>query len=63
MPKTAIVIGGGIIGLSSAYYLQQAGWQVTVSADPAIDIVVDRGRIGASTSLVDGQASHSVAVP
>jgi D-amino-acid dehydrogenase len=26
----AIVIGGGIIGLSSAYYLQQSGWQVTV---------------------------------
>jgi D-amino-acid dehydrogenase len=26
----AIVIGGGIIGLSSAYYLNQAGWEVTV---------------------------------
>ncbi len=26
----AIVIGGGIVGLSSAYYLNQAGWQVTV---------------------------------
>ena len=26
----AVVIGGGIIGLSSAYYLQKAGWQVTV---------------------------------
>jgi D-amino-acid dehydrogenase len=26
----ALVIGGGIIGLSSAYYLQQSGWQVTV---------------------------------
>ncbi len=26
----AIVIGGGIIGLSSAYYLQQSGWEVTV---------------------------------
>jgi D-amino-acid dehydrogenase len=26
----AIVIGGGIIGLSSAYYLQQNGWDVTV---------------------------------
>lgn len=25
-----IVIGGGIIGLSSAYYLQQSGWDVTV---------------------------------
>ena len=26
----AIVIGGGIIGLSSAYYLKQSGWDVTV---------------------------------
>lgn len=26
----AIVIGAGIIGLSSAYYLQQSGWEVTV---------------------------------
>ncbi|HVG42687.1 MAG TPA: FAD-dependent oxidoreductase [Chitinophagaceae bacterium] len=26
----AIVIGGGIIGLSSAYYLQKSGWEVTV---------------------------------
>ncbi len=26
----AIVIGGGIVGLSSAYYLNQAGWEVTV---------------------------------
>jgi len=26
----AVVIGGGIIGLSSAYYLQQSGWDVTV---------------------------------
>jgi D-amino-acid dehydrogenase len=28
--KNVIVIGGGIIGLSSAYYLQQAGHRVTV---------------------------------
>lgn len=26
----AIIIGGGIVGLSSALYLQQTGWQVTV---------------------------------
>lgn len=26
----AIVIGGGIIGLSSAFYLQRSGWEVTV---------------------------------
>jgi D-amino-acid dehydrogenase len=30
MGKNVIVIGGGIIGLSSAYYLQQTGHQVTV---------------------------------
>ncbi len=33
-PATArgkvIIIGGGIIGLSSAFYLQQSGWEVTV---------------------------------
>jgi len=28
--KQVIIIGGGIIGLSSAYYLQQAGYSVTV---------------------------------
>ena len=26
----AIIIGGGIIGLSSAYYLNKSGWDVTV---------------------------------
>lgn len=26
----AVVIGGGIIGLSSAYYLQKSGWDVTI---------------------------------
>ncbi|MEO6316687.1 MAG: FAD-dependent oxidoreductase [Chitinophagaceae bacterium] len=26
----AVVVGGGIVGLSSAYYLNQAGWEVTV---------------------------------
>jgi D-amino-acid dehydrogenase len=30
MGKSVIVIGGGIIGLSSAYYLQKAGYRVTV---------------------------------
>jgi D-amino-acid dehydrogenase len=26
----ALIIGGGVIGLSSAYYLKQSGWEVTV---------------------------------
>src|SRR6476661_4968665 len=26
----AVVIGGGIIGLSAAYFLQKSGWEVTV---------------------------------
>lgn len=30
MRKNVVVVGGGIIGLSSAYYLQKAGHQVTV---------------------------------
>lgn len=29
-PGTVLIIGGGIVGLSSAYYLQKAGWAVTV---------------------------------
>ncbi len=30
MAGKAIIIGGGIMGLSAAYYLQQGGWNVTV---------------------------------
>lgn len=30
MPKGIVIIGGGIIGLSSAYYLNKAGYQVAV---------------------------------
>lgn len=29
-PKSVVIVGGGVIGLSSAYYLARAGWQVTV---------------------------------
>lgn len=30
MSKQVVIVGGGVIGLSSAYYLQKAGYQVTV---------------------------------
>ncbi|MDA1017603.1 MAG: FAD-dependent oxidoreductase [Planctomycetota bacterium] len=39
--RSAIVIGGGLIGCSSAWYLQQHGWHVTV---------LERDRIGSGAS-------------
>ncbi|MNM97399.1 Pseudooxynicotine oxidase [compost metagenome] len=43
---TAIVVGGGLAGLSTAYELQQSGWQVTLlEAKPQIG-----GRSGLATS-------------
>lgn len=39
--RSAIVIGGGLIGCSSAYYLTQQGWEVTV---------VERDTIGSGAS-------------
>jgi D-amino-acid dehydrogenase len=38
----AIVVGGGIIGLSSAYYLNASGWEVTV---------IDRGDLNTGCSF------------
>ena len=30
MSQRAVVIGGGVVGAASAYYLNQSGWQVTI---------------------------------
>ncbi|WP_423360167.1 flavin monoamine oxidase family protein [Pseudomonas citronellolis] len=49
---TAIVVGGGLAGLSAAYELQQSGWQVTLlEAKPQIG-----GRSGLATSEWLGNA-------
>jgi D-amino-acid dehydrogenase len=39
--RTAVVIGGGVIGTACAYYLMQRGWRVTL---------VDRGKVGSGSS-------------
>ena len=36
-PKSVVVVGGGVIGLASAYYLARAGRRVTViERDPTL---------------------------
>jgi D-amino-acid dehydrogenase len=55
MGKNIIVIGGGIIGLSSAYYLQKEGHQVTV---------VDQSGLNGGASYINaGYLSPSHLVP
>lgn len=55
MSKKVIVIGGGIIGLCSAYYLQKEGHQV---------IVIDQSNMNAGASYVNaGYLSPSHIVP
>ena len=55
MSKNVIIIGGGIIGLSSAYYLQQEGHQVTV---------IDQTNMDAGASYVNaGYISPSHIIP
>jgi D-amino-acid dehydrogenase len=39
--RHVVVVGGGVIGVACAHYLQQAGWSVTV---------IDRGTIGGACS-------------
>ena len=41
LPEHVLIVGGGIIGLSSAHFLSEAGVQVTV---------IDQGKIGAACS-------------
>lgn len=57
--RRAVVIGGGAIGVCSAYYLSLAGWQVTL---------VDRGEIGRGCSygnacLIVPSHSHPLPAP
>lgn len=55
MAKNIIIIGGGIIGLSSAYYLQKEGHQVTI---------VDQSNMDAGASYVNaGYLSPSHIIP
>jgi D-amino-acid dehydrogenase len=54
-PETVVVIGGGVIGASCAYYLNQAGCKVTI---------VDRAGFGAACSLANcGFVSPSHVLP
>jgi D-amino-acid dehydrogenase len=55
MSKSVIIIGGGIIGLSSAYYLQKEGHQVTV---------IDQSGLNGGASYVNaGYLSPSHLIP
>lgn len=39
LPKSrALVIGGGVEGVCSAYYLVRAGWDVTLVEKPLVEV-------------------------
>jgi D-amino-acid dehydrogenase len=42
----AIVIGGGVIGLCSAYYLRKSGWEVTVLDNSEVNTNCSYGNLG-----------------
>ena len=53
--KNVIIIGGGIVGLSTAYYLNKEGFEVTV---------IDKGNISAGASFVNaGYITPSHIIP
>jgi len=55
MAENIVVIGGGIIGLSSAYFLQKEGYQVTV---------IDKSDITSGASFVNaGYITPSHIIP
>ena len=55
MSKNVVIIGGGIIGLCSAYYLQKEGHQVTI---------VDQSNMDSGASYVNaGYLSPSHIIP
>ena len=55
MQKSVVVIGGGIVGLSCAYYLQKAGHQVTL---------IDKGQFNEGTSHINaGYLTPSHIIP
>ena len=57
MPKQAVVVGGGAIGVAAAHYLNLSGWQVSL---------IERGGIGQGCSYANAcliVPSHSVPLP
>ena len=55
MARSIVIIGGGIVGLSSAYYLSKEGYQVTV---------IDKGDITSGASFVNaGYITPSHIIP
>lgn len=57
MSKQAIVVGGGVIGVAAAHYLNLSGWQVTL---------IERGEIGQGCSYANAcliVPSHAAPLP